>query len=604
MPPTKGKGREAGRSRNSTPVSAASTEHAQISPTLPQGSNGRMTYDDVLDNYCRSASPPPSAVLKKIAEALKLCSDIARTREETCSKGMREFAKKKKVVAEQVRQKEIAEREIEAEMRERANHAAATKAEDDDPRPPAIGAHGLARQDGKDDEGNDRVETTALVSGNAASPMQSSDSEETHQPRPATTIPQAQTFGEDPSTFEDPTIYHIRGVPHDATDEEKKEIYNVAEYPLSDLHDLTPGTPPDRDFSQAKPTQQATATQFAHYLEPYFRPLTMEDMALLEERGDRTAPLAMPRRGSKSYKEIWAEEDAGFPLDVDQSMTDAPTTNHPKGSLEQMNDGIAESNDISAGPMLTRLLSTLHPERRGPTNDPNTNGDPSTHDPSIPPDSTAEANEEATRPPPPATYMSESHLSGWKNQNHKHDFAQTDERLKQELRYIGFLPEDGEPDYDGHHDDEVAARLRYLQEELQAVSVLNGARKSRIKEIADEELAKQEWSTIAEDLDTQLNQAYLKRHRNLGKGKKVMKRPGTTTGGLVGAAGAAGVTKQGLGDQVKGLMKRREEWNELGGQVVNHGRTPVPKGTIFDEENMRRLMEREREGWSEAQEQS
>lgn len=68
------------------------------------------------------------------------------------------------------------------------------------------------------------------------------------------------------------------------TEKEKKEIFCVASYPESDLHDLTPGTPPDKDFSNAKPPAQTSASVFANYVEPYIRPLTEEDMAFLKER--------------------------------------------------------------------------------------------------------------------------------------------------------------------------------------------------------------------------------------------------------------------------------------------------------------------------------
>jgi hypothetical protein len=68
------------------------------------------------------------------------------------------------------------------------------------------------------------------------------------------------------------------------TEEDKKAVFSVAEYPPSDLHDLTAGTPPDRDFSNAKPTNQVAAATFSNYVEPYLRPLTEEDRAFLLER--------------------------------------------------------------------------------------------------------------------------------------------------------------------------------------------------------------------------------------------------------------------------------------------------------------------------------
>lgn len=116
----------------------------------------------------------------------------------------------------------------------------------------------------------------------------SDTSQASHQPRPEPAIPAYQTFGPDPSTFDDPTIYHIRDWTAVDDEDEKKEILGVTSYPPSDLRDLTCGTPPDRDLVNAKPQNQVTANQFATYLEPYTRPLTEEDLAFLMERVRRT----------------------------------------------------------------------------------------------------------------------------------------------------------------------------------------------------------------------------------------------------------------------------------------------------------------------------
>ena len=116
------------------------------------------------------------------------------------------------------------------------------------------------------------------------SPTSSNSSSNGHQPRPAASMPHFQTFGPDPSTFDDPTIYHIREVTDDMEDEEKKEIYGVSSFPKSDLSHLVAGKLPDKDFSNAKPTNQVNANTFAAYIEPYVRPLTEEDMAWLKER--------------------------------------------------------------------------------------------------------------------------------------------------------------------------------------------------------------------------------------------------------------------------------------------------------------------------------
>lgn len=123
-----------------------------------------------------------------------------------------------------------------------------------------------------------------IVPSARSSPTPSSSSLDSHQPPPAPTITQYQTFGLDPLTFNDPTIYHIREVTDNTTEEEKKEIYCVSQFPHDDLSNLIAGTPPDSDFSNAKPTNQVNANTFAAYIEPYLRPLTEEDMAFLKER--------------------------------------------------------------------------------------------------------------------------------------------------------------------------------------------------------------------------------------------------------------------------------------------------------------------------------
>ena len=208
----------------------------------------------------------------------------------------------------------------------------------------------------------------------------------------------------------------------------------------------------------------------------------------------------------------------------------------------------------------------------------------------------------------------------------KLDQHQVDERLKAELRYIGFLgPELSEPDYDAHNDDEVAERLRALQVELKRVSVLNGARKARVLELANERMAYQEYSTILEDLDSQVQQVYLKRTRTLGKSKKNVKRPGGAGGGSHsvgggaggggagsggtngagasggGSGGGAGVTKPGIGDVARQLMERRKKWEGQIGPVFGDDVRRV-RGAgegIFEEAVMESLMKAELERWDE-----
>lgn len=293
-----------------------------------------------------------------------------------------------------------------------------------------------------------------------------------------------------------------------------------------------------------------------------------------------------------------------------------------------MDDDRTETDQISSGPLVSRLLSAMRVEHRpspaedkdkpngftNGTGETSTNGfaNPVPTSTDYPPDDNKAASL------PSATFMPESNSQGWKTPTTKLDHHQVEERLKAELRHIGFFNQDEEPDYDAHKDDEIAERLRTLQAELKRVSVSNGARKARVLELANERMAHQEYTTILEDLDSQVQQVYLKRTRTLGKSKKNAKRPGGAGGGshLVangggagasaanGAAGnssSAGVTKPGIGDMARQLMERRKKWEGKIGPVFGDDVTRV-RGIgegIFTEEAMELLMKAELERWDE-----
>ena len=288
-------------------------------------------------------------------------------------------------------------------------------------------------------------------------------------------------------------------------------------------------------------------------------------------------------------------------MDLD---TDAYPPNEPRGDMDEMNDQVAETDQVSTGPVLARLLQTLRPERRAPPTDTTVNGD--AHATNGIPNGEMEVDGEppADHPPtisaqtqPPATFFPESRDPSWKSTPlPKPDYSTMDERLLAELRHIGFLAPDDKPHYDAHEDDEVAARLRYLQSELRRASIVNGARKERVLELARYRLAQQEYGNVAEDVDGLLNQAYLKRNRNIGKGKSKVKRPGAGAAGA-GAAGGEGVSRPALGEPIRSLMERKSNWREKIGPVVEYGFSTVPGETVFDEERMAVLMAREKEGW-------
>lgn len=377
------------------------------------------------------------------------------------------------------------------------------------------------------------------------------------------------------------------------TDEEKKAILCVAEFPHDDLHDLTPGTPPDNDFSVAKPTNQVAFGTFQAYVEPYIRHLTEEDVGFLKERGDRLEPYVMPARGPMHYREVWAREDGLNPRD---SMNDHQPLNEPRGSIEDMNDDTAATEDVSSGPLLARLLAAFRHEpsnnQNGDATDANgdttmTNGDATAGDQQDPLANSHNEDNESNRPP---TYFPDLSNPARSTTTPARSYGQLEQRMLQELRYHGLLTPEATPDYDGHFDDEVAARLRYLQSELRAVSAENGARKARVLELTEERMAMQEYNTIADDLDNQINAAYTKRNRTMSKPKKGVgkARPGQA------AAGVA-TSRNTVSDGVKMLMERRQQWKDLIGPVVDFGQWGIPKDTVFDSETMEKFMKTEGE---------
>ncbi|TGO86876.1 hypothetical protein BPOR_0270g00100 [Botrytis porri] len=659
----KGRDPRQSRSRNTTPSLVGTTSSVAPSDAgktpytqIPISILRTSVADEIVDQH--ASAIPNSRELEALMQRMERLAASIDERAAVCDKGMRVLAQSRKDRNEELeiekRDEELKERmrRDQADEDERGRHKAhKIKKRKDvssarEERPLTHGAHGLAPQDGSNIEvavpsrdythknhrkvskerDNDSI-SSSLSPPAPATPTagmntdtkpngtaEEESSSDEHQPPPAPKIANYQTFGADPSTFPDPTVYEITKIkPGDPrmSEEKKKKVYAVAAYPRNDLHDLIPGTPPDKDFSNAKPTNQVQANTFATYLEPYFRPFTEEDLAFLRERGDRVNPFIIPRRGKKHYTEVWAEEDGAMSVDTPNQGRDKLPPNQARGSIDEIDDAIAETDQISAGPMLSRLLATLRPENRAaPSEDkPLTNGvsnGEGSFNGEINGDMGEPSQQSDISPLPPATFMAESASESWKKATHpKLDHAQIDERIKQELRHIGFLPPDAEPDYDAHYDDEIAARLRFLQAKLKEQSIINGARKARLQEITKERMAHQEYQTILEDLDGQVNAAYTKRSRTIGKTKK-NKKAGGAGGGNQAVNGAAGTARPGLGDMTKSLMEKRQKWIKNIGAVFdderNLGKVPRAKdegSSIFKPEIMSEFIRREKDGWDD-----
>ncbi|KAF2768856.1 hypothetical protein EJ03DRAFT_294147, partial [Teratosphaeria nubilosa] len=547
-------------SRNHDPPSAKELHglHDKIKDTLTQAMARR---GEVCDRAMRQLVQrrKERLQLEREQEAARQARDQAAKQER--DEGERKKAKKDKAVS---RKRSHDEMELDdAKAREHKRESL-----------PDVGAHGLARQDGVGvHEGAPPPPSPPVQPGTAAiDPMDTAESpsdSDTGNAEPPSTIPlYERAFGKDPTKFDDPTIYDIRPIYDDMPAEEKREILQVRHWPEDDLRSLIAGDPPDADFSSSKPANQVNFSTFQTYVEPYIRPYTEEDVAFLKERGDRYTPYVIPARGLKTYKQVWA-------ADEEATGTEPPAKrendrNEPRGHMEDMNDDTAETDEISLGPVNARLQSLLRPQGNGNSkkkdeDDADANGDTSLVNGDDTTQFDAVPGAEAEHKP--ATYLPPE--APRPANLPQMDYETMEQRVQQELRYIGFLAPSDVPTFDQHNDDEVAARLRTLQAELRRISRLNNARKARVLEMTEERMAMQEYSNIADDLDNQVNAAYLKRNRSLAKPQKKgaaanRAQKGVAVGAGVGGPGGGG---RGVSDGVRALMQKRRDWIEMVGPV-------------------------------------
>ncbi|KAJ1896994.1 Transcriptional regulator [Kickxella alabastrina] len=309
------------------------------------------------------------------------------------------------------------------------------------------------------------------------------------------------------------------------------------------------GTPVQDDFSRVKVTNQVQIQTFMASLEPYFRTISDEDIAFLENLRDPQESYVVPRLG-KFYAQTWAEEEvAHFPdhmhgktrftakhlLDSDsRGRTPLPTTSFPGADLV---DSDLTLNSARLAPLTERIISALVAERLVQQLPENVGSSDSESD-----------GEAGARQTP---------LSG--------DATSLEDRLKRELRYIGIL-DDGDVDWDARQDDEVSAKLRSLQRQLRDQVAVNTRRKERLLPVAREHIGFQEYTQVIDELDKQVEQSYLKRHR-LTKSRKRKSAPTKTVA---------------LSDNALNAMDRRRRVINAIGHLFLAEKFALPACSIFE----------------------
>ncbi|CAI4055579.1 hypothetical protein N7582_000376 [Saccharomyces uvarum] len=400
-----------------------------------------------------------------------------------------------------------------------------------------------------------------------------------------------------------------------------KRKYNVASYPTNDLKELLPGELPDTDFSHPKPTNQIQFNTFLAFVENFFKDLSDENVKFLKTKYilpdslqfDKTydpeiKPFVIPKLGPL-YSDIWSKDEN------DKNSAFKKTPPHlndasailPKKSANELDDNVLETESVSCGPLLSRLLGAIlkddddkpdlqsskitrdnEPPRikeedkvSSPINNRTDGADMSlsqetgpsvrTPDSDIDEDASFQAKSTGNRDGGSTTSTLPQQI-GWITNGINLDYPTFEERLKRELKYVGIYmnmpkdennPNSDDPDWiTGREDDEISAELRELQTTLKQVTKKNQKRKALLIPLVERQLAWQEYSSILEDLDKQIDQAYVKRIRVPKKRKKHH----TTTSSNVNTGTTSQIAQQkAANSSLKSLLDKRQRWiNKIG----------------------------------------
>lgn len=381
-----------------------------------------------------------------------------------------------------------------------------------------------------------------------------------------------------------------------------KKKYGVISYPTNDLKDLLPGEIPDMDFSKPKPTNQIQFNTFLSSVEAFFREFNDDDIKFLQSKyiipqnlhfmksyDPEVTPYTIPKLGPL-YTDVWLKEDNNQNIaNLTPPPVSDPNSILPKKSGSSISDAVLDTEDVSCGPLVSRLLSAIlkDDELVIPKEEVNIN---SALDLSV---STPSSEVDNASPSSVSSYVFFKQ-QGWLSGNSNIDYVSFEERLKRELKYVGIymnLPKDegknGEdPDWlTGREDDEISAELRELQSTLRQVTTRNIKRKSVALPLLEKQLAWQEYCSILDNLDKQVDQAYIKRIRAPKNKKKKQQTPGNEFLSTSSTSQAAiqAAHQQAANSSLKSLLDKRQRWISKIGPLFDKPEVMkrIPKESVF-----------------------
>ncbi|CAO1626034.1 unnamed protein product [Parajaminaea phylloscopi] len=345
------------------------------------------------------------------------------------------------------------------------------------------------------------------------------------------------------------------------------------------LHKETPGPAAGALASAAanrarsQNLQQVSYQAYQSWIDGWFKSLTEEDVAWLSQSERDSAPFQQPAVG-RHYREVWEEEDAngGPSLFPRPSVISASQQSHaavangatkgpspigaspstpafdPRQLTDEHTIGLA-LDEARGGPLMERVLSMVLPVTahskpvmpatvahdaqaatgtKGPTDE----------------DGRVDQAERSNSNGHPHLSHGESHLALSRNlqgpPKHVHqDLAQYEERLKKELRFLDILGEDEEVDWPNRQDDEISTALRKVQSLLTKQTTINERRRFRLRDIAMDRLAYQDYASCLANVEKLVEQGWMKRQTLLRKLITSKKKQHHQKGGAASGDGAA-----------------------------------------------------------------
>ncbi|AQZ11393.1 NGG1 (YDR176W) [Zygosaccharomyces parabailii] len=394
-----------------------------------------------------------------------------------------------------------------------------------------------------------------------------------------------------------------------------KRKYQVASYPTNDLKEYLPGEIPDHNYSHPKPTNQIQYTTFLASVENFYRDFNDDDLKLLKSKyiipinldvnktyDPEVTPYVIPKLGPL-YSEVWAKEDDSQNIaNTSPPLVNDPSSILPKKSAAEINDSMLDTEEVSCGPLVSRLLSAILKDEVDGEDETKVLVKEEGSQSTVPQDE-LESREETpmSMVHTPVSELDEKSVRGsttstlpnpqlWKVNSINLDYPTFEERLKRELRYVGIymnMPRDegangDDPDWlTGREDDEISAEIRELQTSLKHVTERNQKRKAALVPLVERQLSWQEYSSILEDLDKQIDQAYIKRIR---VPKKRKKNHSSGSANSVNQGTASQVAQQkAANSSLKSLLDKRQRWIKKIGPLFEKPEIMkrIPKESVF-----------------------